>query len=98
MSQILGLDSLLGTPELWPWLLAVILLPAVFQVSTLPICPESPKFILLNRGKEVEAQQGQSSLMYFVNISPLMLSTECRPGSCISSDLASRNFGNSGRA
>jgi len=54
------MGSLLGTEDLWPWLLAVILLPAIFQISTLPICPESPKFILLNRGKEIEAQQGKS--------------------------------------
>ncbi|ODM96174.1 Solute carrier family 2, facilitated glucose transporter member 1 [Orchesella cincta] len=31
--------------------------PAIFQVCTLPICPESPKFTLLNKGKEIEAQR-----------------------------------------
>jgi len=68
MSQILGLNTLLGTDDLWPWLLAVALLPAIFQVSTLPICPESPKFILLNRGKEIEAQHALTWLRGTVEI------------------------------
>ena len=58
VSQILGLESLLGTDSRWPWLLAVTVLPAVFQLATLPLCPESPKYILLNQGKEIEAQKG----------------------------------------
>jgi len=48
---------LLGTDARWPWLLAVTALPAIFQLATLPLCPESPKFILLNQGKEIEAQK-----------------------------------------
>ena len=61
VSQILGLGGLMGTDALWPWLLAVALLPAIFQVCTLPLCPESPKFVLLNKGKEIEAQSGKYS-------------------------------------
>lgn len=30
---------------------------ALFQLATLPFCPESPKFLLLSRGKEMEAQR-----------------------------------------
>jgi len=55
-SQILGLEFVMGTELLWPWLLGVALLPAIFQLSTLPVCPESPKYILINQGKEIEAQ------------------------------------------
>ncbi|ODM95264.1 Glucose transporter type 1 [Orchesella cincta] len=57
ISQILGLGSLLGTSAMWPWLLSCTIIPAIFQVCTLPICPESPKFTLLNKGKEIEAQR-----------------------------------------
>jgi SP family facilitated glucose transporter-like MFS transporter 1 len=56
VSQVLGMAGLMGTDALWPWLLAVTILPAIFQVCTLPLCPESPKFTLLNKGKEIEAQ------------------------------------------
>ena len=58
ISQILGLEGLLGTESKWPWLLAFTIVPAIFQICTLPVCPESPKFTLLNRGKEIEAQRG----------------------------------------
>ncbi|XP_054271345.1 solute carrier family 2, facilitated glucose transporter member 1-like isoform X1 [Macrosteles quadrilineatus] len=57
ISQILGLSSMLGTEDLWPYLLAVIVLPAIFMVATLPVCPESPKYILTGKGQELEAQR-----------------------------------------
>lgn len=59
ISQVLGLGGLLGTESRWPWLLACTIIPAIFQVCTLPLCPESPKFTLLNKGKEIEAQRGK---------------------------------------
>ena len=49
----------MGTPNLWPLLLALTVVPAVFQLVTLPFCPESPKYTLLNKGKEIEAQKGK---------------------------------------
>jgi SP family facilitated glucose transporter-like MFS transporter 1 len=62
VSQILGLESILGTRDLWPVLLAVTAVPAFFQLVTLPICPESPKFLLLSKGLEMEAQRGMEGL------------------------------------
>ncbi|XP_034255225.1 solute carrier family 2, facilitated glucose transporter member 1-like isoform X3 [Thrips palmi] len=55
VSQILGLGSLLGTETKWPVLLALTVVPGIFQLVTLPLCPESPKFLLLGRGQETEA-------------------------------------------
>ena len=60
LSQVLGLSSVLGTPEGWPYLLAATAIPAVLQLCMLPICPESPKFLLLNKGQELHAQRGES--------------------------------------
>jgi SP family facilitated glucose transporter-like MFS transporter 1 len=57
-SQVLGIQSVLGTPQTWPLLLALTVVPAIFQLVTLPLCPESPKYILIAQGKEVEAQKG----------------------------------------
>lgn len=57
IAQVLGLRSLLGNENHWPILLAMTAVPAIFQICTLPICPESPKFLLLSRGKEIEAQR-----------------------------------------
>merc|ERR1712117_805469 len=57
LSQVLGMGSLLGTPEGWPWLLAVTALPAIFQIATLPFCPESPKYLLLDKDDEHGAEE-----------------------------------------
>ncbi|GJQ84965.1 hypothetical protein Trydic_g565 [Trypoxylus dichotomus] len=57
VAQILGLGSILGTAQLWPTLLVLTIVPAVFQLVTLPICPESPKYLLLSKNKEIEAQR-----------------------------------------
>ncbi|XP_074097017.1 solute carrier family 2, facilitated glucose transporter member 1 isoform X2 [Cotesia typhae] len=58
ISQVLSMDKVLGTAEQWPLLLSLTIIPAIFQCVTLPLCPESPKFLLLNRGKDVDAQRG----------------------------------------
>ncbi|PSN30545.1 Solute carrier family 2 [Blattella germanica] len=57
ISQILGLESILGTADSWPTLLAITIVPAIFQIFTLPLCPESPKYLLLSKGQEMEAQK-----------------------------------------
>jgi MFS transporter, SP family, solute carrier family 2 (facilitated glucose transporter), member 1 len=68
LSQLVGLGSVLGTPEMWPVLLGITVLPAIFQLATLPICPESPKYTLLNCGKELEAQRGQYKIYIYWKI------------------------------
>jgi len=57
LSNLLGVPSLFGTTDLWPFLFAIPLLPAAFMLITLPHCCESPKFLLLNQGRELQAQQ-----------------------------------------
>nr|XP_032528242.1 solute carrier family 2, facilitated glucose transporter member 1-like [Danaus plexippus plexippus] len=61
LSQVLGLSSVLGTDS-WPWLLAVPLIPAVLQCCMLRMCPESPKYLLLNKGAELRAQRALNYL------------------------------------
>ncbi|XP_076618377.1 solute carrier family 2, facilitated glucose transporter member 1 isoform X3 [Colletes latitarsis] len=62
VAQILGLEQILGTEDHWPLLLCLTIVPAIFQVATLPLCPESPKFLLLGKGKDMEAQRALSWL------------------------------------
>ncbi|XP_012258044.2 solute carrier family 2, facilitated glucose transporter member 1-like isoform X3 [Athalia rosae] len=61
-SQILGLGKVLGTPNQWPLLLSLTIVPGFFQLATLPICPESPKYLLLSKGKDLQAQRALSWL------------------------------------
>ncbi|KFD64869.1 hypothetical protein M514_01684 [Trichuris suis] len=51
VSQVLGLSSLLGTETLWPIVLLLTIVPAIFQLATLPFCPESPKYLLIHQQK-----------------------------------------------
>lgn len=64
VSQILGLEQILGTAEQWPLLLCLTIVPAIFQICTLPLCPESPKYLLLSRGKDMDAQRGKNFIFY----------------------------------
>ncbi len=56
-SQIMGMDSVLGTPDLWPWVLALTIVPGVLQVFVLPLCPESPKYLLLEKEDDERANE-----------------------------------------
>ncbi|XP_041963093.1 solute carrier family 2, facilitated glucose transporter member 3 [Alosa alosa] len=57
VAQIFGLESLLGSDSLWPLLLALTVLPAVLQTIMLPMCPESPRHLLINLNQEEEARK-----------------------------------------
>ncbi|XP_028827139.1 solute carrier family 2, facilitated glucose transporter member 11-like isoform X2 [Denticeps clupeoides] len=47
--QLLGISELLGTTDRWPWLLGFSGFTGLLQMLTLPILPESPRFLLLDR-------------------------------------------------
>lgn len=50
LGQVVGLTVLLGSEPLWPYLLASNALPALIQLVTLPWFPESPRYLLIDRG------------------------------------------------
>uniref|UniRef100_A0A3B5AM79 Solute carrier family 2, facilitated glucose transporter member 4 n=1 Tax=Stegastes partitus TaxID=144197 RepID=A0A3B5AM79_9TELE len=56
IAQILGLESLLGSEELWPVLLGLTVVPTVLQMGLLPFCPESPRFLYIVRCQEHHAK------------------------------------------
>ncbi|XP_004610709.2 solute carrier family 2, facilitated glucose transporter member 3 isoform X2 [Sorex araneus] len=55
VAQIFGLNFILGSEKLWPVLLAFTIIPAVVQGIALPFCPESPRFLLINKKEEEQA-------------------------------------------
>uniref|UniRef100_A0A6G1SHP9 Solute carrier family 2, facilitated glucose transporter member 1 n=1 Tax=Aceria tosichella TaxID=561515 RepID=A0A6G1SHP9_9ACAR len=57
LSNIFGLPSLLGDETSWPILFAIPIVPAAFMLAALPHCCESPKHLILNLGRELQAQQ-----------------------------------------
>ncbi|XP_076308176.1 glucose transporter 1 isoform X3 [Tachypleus tridentatus] len=58
----------LGTEEGWPYLLAIAIIPAVLQLCLLPLCPESPRFLLISKQQEFRAREGLKRLRNSSNI------------------------------
>ncbi|NWT41355.1 GTR3 protein, partial [Chroicocephalus maculipennis] len=56
VAQIFGLEGIMGTEALWPLLLGFTILPAILQCVALLFCPESPRFLLINKMEEEKAQ------------------------------------------
>ncbi|KAM9314543.1 solute carrier family 2 member 15b [Pholidichthys leucotaenia] len=50
VAQILGLSELLGKEEHWPLLLSLVMFPAMVQLMLLPWFPESPRYLLIEKG------------------------------------------------
>ncbi|XP_047524317.1 glucose transporter type 1 isoform X4 [Pieris napi] len=57
LSQVLGIEQILGTDEGWPILLGLAVCPAILQLLLLPACPESPRYLLITRQWEEEARR-----------------------------------------
>ncbi|XP_036423148.1 solute carrier family 2, facilitated glucose transporter member 3a [Colossoma macropomum] len=69
ISQIFGLEFLLGSDKLWPVLLSLTVVPAVIQCLLLPFCPESPRYLLINLNQEEEARKALVRLRGFEDVS-----------------------------
>ncbi|XP_055364647.1 solute carrier family 2 member 15b isoform X2 [Betta splendens] len=50
IAQFLGLHDLLGKEEHWPLLLSLVVCPTTVQLLLLPWFPESPRFLLIEKG------------------------------------------------
>ncbi|XP_026545475.1 solute carrier family 2, facilitated glucose transporter member 3-like isoform X1 [Notechis scutatus] len=69
VAQVFGLDVILGTERLWPVLLGLTIIPALLQLATLPFCPESPRFLLINKMEEEKATKVLQSLRGIQDVS-----------------------------
>ncbi|KAM3621970.1 uncharacterized protein V6R79_018409 [Siganus canaliculatus] len=56
IAQVFGLESVMGSDDLWPLLLGFTFVPAVVQCIVLPLCPKSPRFLLINKNEENKAK------------------------------------------
>ncbi|XP_062449388.1 solute carrier family 2, facilitated glucose transporter member 5-like [Rhea pennata] len=62
VAQILGLNSILGNDKGWPVLLGLTGIPSLIQLLILPFFPESPRYLLIQRGNEEQARQALQRL------------------------------------
>ncbi|XP_020795897.1 solute carrier family 2, facilitated glucose transporter member 1-like [Boleophthalmus pectinirostris] len=56
IAQVFGLEAVMGNDDLWPLLLSFIFVFAIIQCVLLPLCPESPRFLLINKNEENKAK------------------------------------------
>ncbi|OXB64682.1 hypothetical protein ASZ78_008758 [Callipepla squamata] len=63
--QVVGLREILGSEALWPWLLASSGLSALVQLVTLPFFPDSPSYLLIQKGNEEAFRKGAFPLCIF---------------------------------
>ncbi|NXB73284.1 GTR5 protein, partial [Donacobius atricapilla] len=61
-AQILGLSSILGNAKGWPVLLGLTGIPSLIQLLTLPFFPESPRYLLIQKGNEEQARRALQRL------------------------------------
>ncbi|XP_043230898.1 solute carrier family 2, facilitated glucose transporter member 1-like isoform X1 [Amphibalanus amphitrite] len=73
LAQVLGLPEVLGRPDTVQYLLVAFLIPTLGAAALLPFCPESPKYLLVNKGSEPDALAALSRLR---GLPPQALSSE----------------------
>ncbi|NXY37535.1 GTR5 protein, partial [Pomatorhinus ruficollis] len=61
-AQVLGLNSILGNAKGWPVLLGLTGIPSLIQLLTLPFFPESPRYLLIQKGNEEQARRALQRL------------------------------------
>ncbi|XP_073929891.1 solute carrier family 2, facilitated glucose transporter member 2 isoform X2 [Castor canadensis] len=62
ISQIVGLDFILGSHDLWHILLGLSAVPALLQCLLLLFCPESPRYLYITLEEEVKAKKSLKRL------------------------------------
>ncbi|KJH49451.1 MFS transporter, SP family [Dictyocaulus viviparus] len=62
VSQVVGLPMLFGTQSRWPFIFGIAAIPALIQVISLPLIPESPKFTLCFKGQVEQATKDLEKL------------------------------------
>ncbi|KAE9420350.1 hypothetical protein Angca_004935 [Angiostrongylus cantonensis] len=66
--QIFGLPYIFGTQERWPFIFGFTAIPALLQVMTLPIIPESPRFTLCVKGNIAQGTKDLERLRGTANV------------------------------
>ncbi|XP_070614357.1 solute carrier family 2, facilitated glucose transporter member 5-like [Erythrolamprus reginae] len=64
LAQIFAYPELLGTVEAWPVLVSLPGLLAIWQIILLPSCPESPRYLLIQKNEEEEAREALKLLRH----------------------------------
>ncbi|XP_056447769.1 solute carrier family 2, facilitated glucose transporter member 5-like [Gadus chalcogrammus] len=61
-AQVLGIRNILGNSTGWPLMLGLTGIPAVVELLLLPLFPESPRYLLIQRGDDTTARKALQRL------------------------------------
>ncbi|WAR14416.1 GTR1-like protein [Mya arenaria] len=67
-SMVLGLPELLGTWRLWPIVFAFNAVPSIVCLILFPLCPESPRYLLIKKNDEDGARKALVKLRGFEDV------------------------------
>lgn len=67
-SNLLGISKVFGTDKLWPGVFIFTAFPAFVCLVCLPFCPESPRYLLITKGKEVDARKAMRKLTGYEDV------------------------------
>ncbi|XP_076085140.1 solute carrier family 2, facilitated glucose transporter member 5-like [Mytilus galloprovincialis] len=67
-SNILGVSKVFGTDTLWPGVFIFNAFPAIVCLIGLPFCPESPRYLLITKGKVEEARTAMKRLTGYSDV------------------------------
>lgn len=76
VANTLGTQWALGTNDLWPYLFVFPVAPAIVQIVGIAFCPESPKFLLIEKGDSKRARYALTYLRRCRDISGELLRIE----------------------
>ena len=62
LSNVLGLENVLGEEQSWPLLLALTAIPSIIQSMILPFLPETPRYLILSKRKIEQAEDSLKKL------------------------------------
>ena len=68
MAMILGLNGVLGRPDMWPYVLFVPVVPAILQLVFMPFMPESPRYLLITKRDLEGARRSLTLLRGGINV------------------------------
>lgn len=67
-SEIIGVKQIIGRSDIWPWGFAFNAFPAFIFILCIQCCPESPRFLLINKGLKDEAKTALIKLRGHIDV------------------------------
>lgn len=72
LSSVFGMPNLLGTVELWPYLILLQAIPAIISLAITPFMPDTPRYLMIVKHHERAAEKAMQFYRRSPNVAPEM--------------------------